>query len=133
MLTLISDPLTLLTQTHLPSSPITLFFTMSTAQIYGTAEHPYSTLPETTEDRSSPSFSTLFTQSNRSPISVLSLVAWADLISLDLSKFDTTGGKESLAKQLKYAVHNVVRSSLSFFASHPLLTNLVMGVRVSST
>ncbi|KAK3677735.1 hypothetical protein LTR78_002585 [Recurvomyces mirabilis] len=32
---------------------------------------------------------------------------WADLITLDLSKFDHPGGKEALAKQLQDAVHNV--------------------------
>lgn len=34
-------------------------------------------------------------------------VDWADLITLDLSKFDAPGGKEQLAAQLKDAVHNV--------------------------
>lgn len=48
---------------------------------YGTAEHPYSTLPETTED-----------------------LPWADLITLELSKFDEPGGKQFLANQLKEAV-----------------------------
>ncbi|KAK3053125.1 hypothetical protein LTR09_005751 [Extremus antarcticus] len=32
---------------------------------------------------------------------------WADLVTLDLSKFDAPGGKEQLAAQLKDAVHNV--------------------------
>ncbi|KAK0937616.1 hypothetical protein LTR29_010838 [Friedmanniomyces endolithicus] len=32
---------------------------------------------------------------------------WADLVTLDLSKFDTPGGKQALASQLKDAVHNV--------------------------
>ncbi|KAK3710274.1 hypothetical protein LTR37_010340 [Vermiconidia calcicola] len=32
---------------------------------------------------------------------------WADLVTLDLSQFDTPGGKERLAAQLKSAVHNV--------------------------
>jgi isopenicillin N synthase-like dioxygenase len=32
---------------------------------------------------------------------------WADLITLDLSKFDAPGGKEQLAAQLKDAVHSV--------------------------
>ena len=32
---------------------------------------------------------------------------WADLVTLDLSKFDQPGGKEALAAQLKDAVHNV--------------------------
>ncbi|CDZ97526.1 isopenicillin n synthase [Phaffia rhodozyma] len=54
------------------------------SQIYGTKEHPYSTLPETKEN-----------------------VNWADLVSLDLSTFDQPGGKEALAKQLNDAVHNV--------------------------
>ena len=34
-------------------------------------------------------------------------VDWADLITLDLSKFDEQGGKQRLAAQLKEAVHNV--------------------------
>jgi isopenicillin N synthase-like dioxygenase len=34
-------------------------------------------------------------------------VEWADLVTLDLSTFDTPGGKEKLAAQLKDAVHNV--------------------------
>jgi len=34
-------------------------------------------------------------------------VDWADLVTLDLSKFDAPGGKEQLAAQLKDAVHNV--------------------------
>lgn len=32
---------------------------------------------------------------------------WAELATLDLSLFDQPGGKEELAKQLEYAVHNV--------------------------
>ena len=32
---------------------------------------------------------------------------WADLITLDLSQFDTPGGKQRLAAQLRDAVHNV--------------------------
>jgi len=32
---------------------------------------------------------------------------WADLVTLDLSQFDTPGGKERLAAQLKEAVHKV--------------------------
>jgi len=54
-------------------------------QIYGTKEHPYSTLPEAKEEG----------------------IKWAELVSLDLSKFDVPGGKQELAKQLKHAVHNV--------------------------
>lgn len=34
-------------------------------------------------------------------------VDWADLVTLDLSQFDTPGGKERLAKQLDEAVHKV--------------------------
>nr|XP_019043749.1 hypothetical protein I302_08330 [Kwoniella bestiolae CBS 10118]OCF22679.1 hypothetical protein I302_08330 [Kwoniella bestiolae CBS 10118] len=45
---------------------------------------PYSTTPETTEK-----------------------LDWAELVNLDLSTFDQPGGKKALAKQLKYAVHNV--------------------------
>ncbi|KAL7417102.1 hypothetical protein BDY24DRAFT_432851 [Mrakia frigida] len=56
----------------------------SSSQIYGTSEHPYSTLPETKKD-----------------------LPWADLVALDLSLFDQPGGKETLAKQLKTAVHDV--------------------------
>ncbi|KAL7417258.1 hypothetical protein BDY24DRAFT_412007 [Mrakia frigida] len=57
----------------------------TTEQIYGTAEHSYSTLPET---------------------QVLNL-AYADLVNIDLSKFDEPGGKEELARQLKDGVHSV--------------------------
>lgn len=32
---------------------------------------------------------------------------WADLVTLDLSKFDQPGGKQLLANQLKDAVHNI--------------------------
>ncbi|KAK5106596.1 hypothetical protein LTS08_000717 [Lithohypha guttulata] len=32
---------------------------------------------------------------------------WADLVTLDLSKFEQLGGKQELAKQLKDAVHNI--------------------------
>ncbi len=32
---------------------------------------------------------------------------WADLVTLDLSKFDAPGGKQELASQLKDAVHKV--------------------------
>jgi hypothetical protein len=32
---------------------------------------------------------------------------WADLATLDLSKFDTTGGKEELAKQLHHAIEQI--------------------------
>jgi len=32
---------------------------------------------------------------------------WADLVTLDLSKFDSPGGKQELASQLKEAVHKV--------------------------
>lgn len=34
-------------------------------------------------------------------------VKWAELVTLDLSKFDQPGGKQALATQLKDAVHNV--------------------------
>jgi isopenicillin N synthase-like dioxygenase len=34
-------------------------------------------------------------------------VDWADLITLDLSQFDTPGGKKKLATQLRKAVHSV--------------------------
>jgi hypothetical protein len=48
---------------------------------YGTAAHPYSTLPETKED-----------------------LPWADLITLQLSRFNEPGGKQALAEQLRQAV-----------------------------
>jgi hypothetical protein len=34
-------------------------------------------------------------------------VDWAELVTIDLSKFDTPGGKEELVKELEYAVTNV--------------------------
>ncbi|KII84624.1 hypothetical protein PLICRDRAFT_46005 [Plicaturopsis crispa FD-325 SS-3] len=49
-----------------------------------TVPGPYSSIPETTAD-----------------------LEWAELVSLDLSTFENPGGKEALAQQLKYAVHNV--------------------------
>lgn len=42
-------------------------------------------------------------------------VDWADLVTLDLSQFDTPGGKEKLAAQLKDAVHRI--GELSTFGS----------------
>nr|XP_019009524.1 uncharacterized protein I206_06173 [Kwoniella pini CBS 10737]OCF48305.1 hypothetical protein I206_06173 [Kwoniella pini CBS 10737] len=45
---------------------------------------PYSSTPETTAE-----------------------LEWAELVNLDVSQFDQPGGKEALAKQLKYALHNV--------------------------
>lgn len=35
------------------------------------------------------------------------LVDWADLVTLDLSTFDTPGGKEKLATQLSEAVNRI--------------------------
>lgn len=35
------------------------------------------------------------------------LVDWADLVTLDLSLFDTPDGKQKLAEQLKDAVHRI--------------------------
>ncbi len=35
------------------------------------------------------------------------VVEWADLVTLDLSKFDKPGGKEALAKQLFEAIRNI--------------------------
>lgn len=32
---------------------------------------------------------------------------WAELVTIDLSKFDTPGGKEELVKELEYAVTKV--------------------------
>lgn len=34
-------------------------------------------------------------------------VDWAELVTIDLSKFDTPGGKEELVKELEYAVTKV--------------------------
>ncbi|ORY27925.1 putative UPF0676 protein [Naematelia encephala] len=48
------------------------------------SSRPYSQTPETTAN-----------------------LEWAELVNLKLSKFDQPGGKEELAQQLKYAVHNV--------------------------
>lgn len=36
---------------------------------------------------------------------LICIVDWADLVTLDLSKFDQPGGKQQLANQLKDAVH----------------------------
>jgi len=46
---------------------------------------------------------------------------WADLVTLDLSKFDQPNGKQELAKQLKDAVHNIGFFYITGFgyACHP--------------
>lgn len=44
---------------------------------------------------------------NTNMISDAYVVEWADLVTLDLSKFDRPNGKQELASQLKDAVHKV--------------------------
>lgn len=41
------------------------------------------------------------------------IVDWADLVTLDLSQYDTPGGKQKLATQLKDAVQRIGECSLS--------------------
>jgi hypothetical protein len=78
---------------------------MTQPQIYGTAEHPYSTLPETEADRAWPEAG-LGCRVRPADALLLRLgpVPWADLISLDLSLFDKPGGKQALADKLKWCV-----------------------------
>lgn len=64
---------------------------------------PYEQVPVTKEDRKSHSL----------PASILSdlwLVDWAELITLDLGKFEKPGGKQELVKQLEHAVRHVGKS-----------------------
>lgn len=42
------------------------------------------------------------------------IVDWADLVTLDLSLFDTPDGKQKLAEQLKDAVHRIGIEPFSF-------------------
>lgn len=44
-------------------------------------------------------------------------VDWAELVTIDLSKFDTPGGKEELVKELEYAVTKV--GELETSPTHP--------------
>lgn len=48
---------------------------------------------------------------------ILATVDWADLVTLDLSKFDQPGGKQDLAAQLFDAVNRIGQYSV-----HPLLS-----------
>lgn len=41
---------------------------------------------------------------------------WADLATLDLSKFDAPGGKETLAKQLHNAIEQIGKTNLMSLA-----------------
>jgi isopenicillin N synthase-like dioxygenase len=41
------------------------------------------------------------------------IVDWAELVTLDLALYDTPGGKEKLAEQLRDAVQNIGMYSLS--------------------
>jgi hypothetical protein len=43
-------------------------------------------------------------------------VDWAELITLDLGKFEKPGGKEELVKQLEHAVRHVGKSSSTVLA-----------------
>lgn len=45
-------------------------------------------------------------------------VDWAELVTIDLSKFDTPGGKEELVKELEYAVTKVGKLKTS--PTHPV-------------
>lgn len=82
---------------------------MTQPQIYGTAEHPYSTLPETKEDRAAlqplwPCARLCPTLADHLAFSLARprpAVPWADLISLDLGLFDQPGGKQKLADQVR--------------------------------
>jgi non-haem dioxygenase in morphine synthesis N-terminal len=56
---------------------------------------------------------------------VLHVVDWADLATLDLSRFDQPGGKEQLAKQLFEAIQNIGQEHTSSQFSMPvILTSL---------
>lgn len=41
----------------------------------------------------------------------IAIVDWAELITLDLSKFEKPGGKQELVKQLEHAVRHVGKSA----------------------
>ena len=40
-------------------------------------------------------------------MSLIKTVEWAELVTIDLSRFDQPGGKEQLVQQLDHAVKNV--------------------------
>jgi hypothetical protein len=64
---------------------------------------PYEQVPVTKEDCK---FAISFTYT----LSDTCLVNWAELITLDLGKFEKPGGKEELVKQLEHAVRHVGKS-----------------------
>jgi hypothetical protein len=64
---------------------------------------PYEQVPVTKEDCK---FAISFTYT----LSDTSVVDWAELITLDLGKFEKPGGKEELVKQLEHAVRHVGKS-----------------------
>jgi hypothetical protein len=69
---------------------------------------PYEQVPVTKEDRKfdiSSSSLTLFD---------ILIVDWAELITLDLGKFEKPGGKQELVKQLEHAVRHVGKSAPTF-------------------
>jgi hypothetical protein len=64
---------------------------------------PYEQVPVTKEDCK---FAISFTYT----LSDICIVDWAELITLDLGKFEKPGGKEELVKQLEHAVRHVGES-----------------------
>jgi hypothetical protein len=48
-------------------------------------------------------------------------VDWADLVTLDLSKFDAPGGKQQLAEQLSDAVNRIGEWAVQHGYSRPSL------------
>ena len=50
----------------------------------------------------------------------MQLVDWAELVTLDLSKYEQPGGKEELVKQLEHAVQHVGKLFYIFFWSRAL-------------
>lgn len=65
---------------------------------------PYEQVPVTKEDRK-------FDIPSLSKLSDIFVVDWAELITLDLGKFEKPGGKQKLVKQLEHAVRHVGKSA----------------------
>jgi len=61
---------------------------------------PYEQVPVTKEDCKSHRLTA-------STLTDICLVDWAELITLDLGKFEKPGGKQELVKQLEHAVRHV--------------------------
>jgi hypothetical protein len=49
------------------------------------------------------------------------VVDWAELVTLDLSLWDKSGGKAKLASQLEHAVHHVGKAATHFTMEEPFI------------